>query len=824
MQVSSPLLSRRQLAPTILRVRTIAYFALATFVFIAWLVADQMVVTAALALPVAAVLPFFDRRSAGEKRVEIAVAIDVVVAAVVWWRVPGDPVLSLVITLWAVAVGAFFCSDQLEKLLVGMIGAIEVAKLPIAASLAPERFGMNSFFRQAFESEWWVQTVLTIGRLGIVTATYILFRVISRAYRQSQSEIEESEIRFRTLVETSPNTILVAQNGDLVFANPAAHDLLDSEPGQLIGMHMRSVIPEDGQRMAADVIDSAQSQGTVHRLPNMRMVRPDGDERRVDLTLAPTVFQGEEAVQIVARDVTERYRAEQVLAASEERYRTFFELLPVALYRTAPDGRIIDANQETVRLLGVADKSDLVNRMASSFYIDPDDRTEFGQSIRRRGVVIGQEFEMRRASGDAIWVRDSARVVSTPDGDVYEGALIDVTDRRNAESLAHRRAVQQESIARIGQLALTGASLTEVFDAVAATMARELDAGVTGVLCTRGDGSFELEAGIGWSPGTYGELIARGKASHHQFVINSPEPVLINELTEEDRFQPSSYLLEQGVRTGASVKIPAAAGPLGLLGAFRTDVVPFTEDDVHFLETLANVVGAAIQRHRAAKRLEELVKSKDQFVATVSHEVRTPLTVVSGLAQELADRWEEFEPAEVQDLVELLVDQSREMAELVEDLLVSARADIGMVEIRPEPLDLGEHVSAVLEPLTDFESERIKFGSDEATALADPIRLRQIIRNLITNAIRYGGPHIWVNVGNGGPTSYLEVRDDGRAISQDDQERIFEPYHRAHEFTGRTGSVGLGLAVSRTLAEMMDGTLTYSHDGESVFRLTLPAS
>jgi len=200
------------------------------------------------------------------------------------------------------------------------------------------------------------------------------------------------------------------------------------------------------------------------------------------------------------------------------------------------------------------------------------------------------------------------------------------------------------------------------------------------------------------------------------------------------------------------------------------------------------------------------------------------LTVVSGLAHELSERWQEFDEAEVKELIDLLVDQSREMADLIEDLLVSARADIGKVEIRPETLQLQDHVSAVLDPLPEHDARRIRATGPKAAVVADPIRLRQIIRNLVTNALRYGGPEITVTVGNGGPSGYLEVRDNGKEIPAKDQQRIFEPYHRAHELEGRTASVGLGLAVSRTLAEMMDGTLTYSHDGESVFRLTLPAA
>lgn len=823
-QVSSPHIPRRALAPAILRVRTAAYLTLAGFVMATWIIGRNVGVLAVVVLLVAAGVPFLDRGARRWHRVELAIVIDVVVSALAWWRLPNDPVLPLVITLWAVAIGAFFCSEEVERFLIGAILATEVAKLPLSLTVFADRFGPSSAFREIFDSEVLVQAGLTIGRIGILAATYLLFRTVSQIYRRSQVDIEESEQRFRTLVESSPNAILVVRTGEIVFANSAAPALFGIEPGRLTGRRISDFVPRE-DHVAAALFEETELGHVVHRFDNVTMHRADGSICRIDLTLAPTRYEGAPAIQIVAVDVTERFEAAETIRRSEERYREFFEQLPVALYRTSPDGRILDANAETVRLLGVADESELVDRMASTFYVDSDDRSEFGEAIIRHGWVMGQEVLMRRATGETMWVSDSARIVSTPDGEIYEGALIDITDRKRAQDEAHTRAVQQETVARIGHLALSGASLDEVFAASADAMARELGADITGVLSELPEGSIVLRAGHGWPIDGPGPLSAPPEArSLHRLVLDSPTPVLIPDLTTEARFVTSTSLLALGARAGTSVKIPGTDRPVGMLAAFRKSPRHFSADDVQFLETLASIIGAAIERHEAAARLEELVRSKDQFVATVSHEVRTPLTVVSGIAHELLERWDEFDPGEVKELIGLLVDQSREMSDLVEDLLVSARADIGKVEIRPEPTQLQDQLRAVLEPLHTDEIRRITLGGDPATANADPVRLRQILRNLVTNALRYGGPDIRVVTGNGGPISFIEVRDNGEEIAVDQQETIFEPYHQAHESRGRTSSVGLGLAVSRTLAELMDGTLTYSHDGESVFRLTLPAA
>ena len=107
------------------------------------------------------------------------------------------------------------------------------------------------------------------------------------------------------------------------------------------------------------------------------------------------------------------------------------------------------------------------------------------------------------------------------------------------------------------------------------------------------------------------------------------------------------------------------------------------------------------------------------------------------------------------------------------------------------------------------------------TATADPTRVRQIVRNLLTNALRYGGPVIWVSAGSEGDKAFIRVHDNGPGIPPDRQNQIFEPYESVHESIGTPGSVGLGLTISRKLARLMGGDLTYRIADGSLFELTL---
>jgi PAS domain S-box-containing protein len=228
----------------------------------------------------------------------------------------------------------------------------------------------------------------------------------------------------------------------------------------------------------------------------------------------------------------------------------------------------------------------------------------------------------------------------------------------------------------------------------------------------------------------------------------------------------------------------------------------------------------------AEQRLHDLMEAKDQLIASVSHEIRTPLTAVVGYAQLLNGDVSHLTDPERKEMVATIANEGADLADIVEDLLVEARADSGVLMVANVSVDLQAQTRQVMEALDrETTGDRIGLVGSTVRAMADPARVRQIIRNLISNAIRYGGEEIRVAF-HGGPTYVsLTVSDNGPGVPLEEREEIFEPYHRAHTRPGLTASIGLGLSVSRKLARLMDGELVYTYnDGWSVFRLELPAT
>ncbi len=248
------------------------------------------------------------------------------------------------------------------------------------------------------------------------------------------------------------------------------------------------------------------------------------------------------------------------------------------------------------------------------------------------------------------------------------------------------------------------------------------------------------------------------------------------------------------------------------------------EESVEVQRQLAEQLGARNAELEAMGRsLRELISSKDVFLGSVSHELRTPLTAVLGYALVLRDDYSEFVDEERRHMIAAIAGQAQEMSDLIDDLLVAARGDPTGLVVDIEPVDLSSEIDAVLNLWPDRSVQVELPDAGSATAFADATRVRQIMRNLVGNSIRYGGPNIAIHVDDTGPDVAVHVVDDGTGIDRAEWETVFEPYRTAQGKRQAQASVGLGLTISRTLARRMGGDLTYRYENsKSVFELTLP--
>lgn len=248
----------------------------------------------------------------------------------------------------------------------------------------------------------------------------------------------------------------------------------------------------------------------------------------------------------------------------------------------------------------------------------------------------------------------------------------------------------------------------------------------------------------------------------------------------------------------------------------------WTTRDEAFLRTFSDMLGAFYERATNRSRLEHSLQSKDQLIASVSHELRTPLTVVVGMAEELRLAGDSIDVVERDQLLGVIAEESAEMADLVEDLLIAARSGDGNIPMFPERTDLALLSQSVLSHLSVPDGRTVTIADAPSVAFADPVRVRQILRNLLTNAFRYGGDRISLSFGADDALAWVDVHDDGVGIPESDREAIFEAYGRSQSGRSSKASVGLGLTLSKRLAELMDGRLEYLDGDGCTFRCAVP--
>jgi signal transduction histidine kinase len=418
-------------------------------------------------------------------------------------------------------------------------------------------------------------------------------------------------------------------------------------------------------------------------------------------------------------------------------------------------------------------------------------------------------------------------------GVIFTTALVSRLFDQLSEAIArYDRATRlQHAIATCSEALLVQTDVFAIYEAVKALMeATDADyAYVDRTVLVDGAPHWEIIADAwrnsnlrmgGWKSGEYDLASAMYRALSEGRAISIHTARLKGE--EREAYE------RDGIASEVSVPIFVAGTFRGSIGFVScVDDRSWGEAEVETLWRASHMIGAYWRRQDDQEELKASNESKDRLLASVSHEIRTPLTAIVGLAEEIASSRSVLDADELVELNGIIAVQSRELAELVEDLLVASRAEAGNLSIKPDMIDLRAEVESVVRGVRESHpsAKDLIVDGENVKAWADALRCRQIIRNLLTNAVKYGGERIAVLVRMVGDQAQILVVDDGRGVPSEEQELIFERYYRGRQSPTKPGSVGIGLAVSRQLAELMGGNLRYVDAyGESRFELTLPAT
>ncbi|HEU4451425.1 MAG TPA: PAS domain-containing sensor histidine kinase [Longimicrobium sp.] len=474
-----------------------------------------------------------------------------------------------------------------------------------------------------------------------------------------------------------------------------------------------------------------------------------------------------------------------------------------AIFALDPDGNVLSWNAGAQRLKGYT-RDEIVGRHFSSFY-PPEDAAKPAWELevaKREGRVEDEGWRVRK-DGTRFWANVVITALRDESGTLVGFAKVtrDLTQRRSAEESL------RESEERFRLL------VHSVRDYAIFMLDPE------GVVSSWNEGAQRIK---GYRAD---EIIGRHFSTFYPPEDLAKPPWELEVAKREGRVEDEGWRVRKdGTRFWANVVITALRDPKGTLIGFTKVTRDLTERRRSELE--------AVEAARRVAEAEAANRAKSDFLAAMSHELRTPLNAIGGYVELMAMGLGGTVTEEQRGYLEKVQRSQRHLLQIISDLLNFSRIEAGQIEYDIGPVALRESIATVatmLEPQVAEKEIALVLGPCTAglAALADRVKVEQIILNLCSNAVKFTEPggRVEVSCTEGGGRVAVAVSDTGVGIAPEDTERVFEPFVQlGRGLTTRQEGTGLGLAISRDLARAMGGDLTvHSEEGKgSTFTLILP--
>lgn len=639
----------------------------------------------------------------------------------------------------------------------------------------------------------------------------------------AEAALHSSEERYRRLIELSPFGILVQCQGYCRFVNASTIKMFGaSSAEQLLGQPLLDFIHPDS---TAIVLERLQRRTEGLAAPESTVVhyrRLDGSYSWVEFTSVAYQYEGQSGSLVLLNDISERIRAE------EQRDR-FFTLSLDLFCIASTDGYFKTINPAFTQMLGWSEE-ELLRRPILDF-VHPDDidatRNELALLDKNDSSTLG--FENRYRCKDGSWRRLAWKALPQP-GKLLFATARDITEQYQAEQRLTE--LNTELTQRIEERGQALAALHAQKEEIRAVLDHLLECVITidsrGLICRVNPAIRPL---LGYDPE---ELLGQNVSC----LMDSP-------LKEQHDEYLARYL-----RTGKRNIIGSSREVTGRHKSGHAVSLELSVSEFHihgepfFVGTLRDIrerKALIASLTLAREEAEQASRAKSAFLATMSHEIRTPMNGVMGLVDVLMhDQLSSYQ----QDLVSSIRQSATHLLAIIDDILDFSKIEAGKldIELRATPLNaLLEDQWRAFTPLATTKEVDLLLHlppGHPQWIYTDPVRLRQILANLVGNAIKFSAREhqattrrgrVEVNAAltnTGAPQLILDIMDNGIGIAVEHVPNLFMPFTQMESSTTRRfGGTGLGLAICRRLVDLMDGEITVeSQPGQGTrFRVRLPA-
>ena len=498
--------------------------------------------------------------------------------------------------------------------------------------------------------------------------------------------------------------------------------------------------------------------------------------------------------------------------------------------------------------------------------IHPEDR-QWTVALSRKKMFQNRDYELEyrclAADNRVVWLRDRAYVVrdDQSQGHKRRGLMVDITLAKQAETELQSHIRQQGVLAQLGQQALMGTEISTLIDESVSLVAQTLAIEYCTVLELLPDGNtMRLRAGVGWPQELVGQAIIEANTNTHAgYTLHSRQPVVLEDLRRETRFQGSPLLHNHNIISGISVIIQATPfqeslnisdpntsyRPFGVLGAHSTRRRAFSRTDIDFLQAVAHFLGVAIKCQQADEALYEtraklgqttaalnqatasLEKRNcelDQFAYVTSHDLKAPLRAIANLSEWIEEDISDQLNEENLHQMQLMRGRVYRLEALINGLLQYSRA--GRLTTKPESVDVATLLTQVIDELAPPAQFTIELAPGMPTLFTERLALQQVFTHLIDNAIKHhprSDGTVKISVQDLDDAYEFAVADDGAGIAPRFHEKVFVIFQilQARDTVENTG---VGLAIAKRIVESQGGTIRLeSQEGQgATFYFTWP--
>jgi PAS domain S-box-containing protein len=696
------------------------------------------------------------------------------------------------------SIGEFIAPEQFQR-----TTAMLMRKLRESGTT---RYEVEVRGRDGTPLTWEVNSTLTHGPDGRPTGLHAIARDVTEQ-RRVRSALELSESRFRAIQETSIDGFMVLssirdEDGTIVdfrweYANEAAARIVGRPRDWFAGRRLLVEMP--GNRTDGLFDAYRQVVETGEALTREFTYRHEG----LDVYLRMVAAQADDGFAVTFADLTEKRRTEERILRSEARLRSFADSIPALAWAADATGGVRFFNRQWYEYTGQRPDEAMPHGWQDALH--PDDRPRTAAALEGAVADSGPvtiEYRLRRYDGIYRWFLARIAPESESDGRTvgWFGTATDVDDAKITEQILR----EQEQALRESDARLRIA----------------LDSARAGVF----DWNVDLDR-VEWTEGYYAllGLVPGSVPASHALWRQHVHP--------EDLARVESALqaaLERRHVFAADYRIRGADGVERWVQG-RALVLSGPGEPTRMIGALVDIT----ERRHANDRLREADRRKDEFLATLAHELRNPLAPIRTAAHVLGAP--QLSATQLASARQVIQRQVAHMAYLLDDLLDVARITRGKLEIRKTRMQLPSIVEAAIEaarPLLDAKrhSLEVELPPDVPELDADPQRIAQVLSNLLTNAAKYTDPggHVALTARVEGAQLRIAVRDDGIGLTPTALATIFEMFSQVQDARHRSeGGLGIGLALVKGVVGLHGGTVEAHSEGtgrgsEFVVRLPLP--